>query len=137
MPESGSIITSKPTTPFNDKFVTYEENINEELISDAIKEFIGEHDFRYFHKMGSDKDITVREVFNASFYKYKGVYVFRFEANSYLRSQIRLMVGFLLAINDNKQTIENLKKQLRRSDNLLYYWYSIIANEYNYVYRIY
>ena len=23
------------------------------------------------------------------------------------------MVGFLLAINDNKQTIENLKKQLR------------------------
>ena len=26
--------------------------------------------------------------------------------------QIRLMVGFLLAINDNKQTIENLKEQL-------------------------
>jgi len=29
------------------------------------------------------------------------------------------------------------KKQLRRSDNLLYYCYSIVANEYNYVYRIY
>ena len=41
------------------------------------------------------------------------MYVFKFTANSYLRSQIRLMVGFLLAINDNKQTIENLKKQLR------------------------
>ncbi len=106
------LVTTKPTTPFNNKFVTYEENINEELISDAIKEFIGEHDFRYFHKMGSDKDITVREVFNASFYKYKGVYVFRFEANSYLRSQIRLMVGFLLQISRKKLTKEDLIEQL-------------------------
>ena len=107
------IITSKPTNPFNDKFITYVENINEELLKLAIKEFIGIYDFRYFHKTGSDKDITIREVFDAVFYKYKDIYVFKFTANSYLRSQIRLMVGFLLAINDNKQSIENLKKQLR------------------------
>lgn len=107
------IITSKPTTPFNDKFITYVQNINEGLLKDAIKEFIGIYDFKYFHKTGSDKDITIREIFDTAFYKYKDIYVFKFTANSYLRSQIRLMVGFLLAINDNKQTIENLKKQLR------------------------
>ena len=107
------IITSKPTNPFNDKFITYVQNIDEKLIKLAIKEFIGIYDFRYFHKTGSDKDITIREVFDAVFYKYKDIYVFKFTANSYLRSQIRLMVGFLLAINDNKQSIENLKKQLR------------------------
>ena len=107
------LITSKPTNPFNDKFITYVENINEELLKLAIKEFIGIYDFRYFHKTGSDKDITIREVFDAVFYKYKDIYVFKFTANSYLRSQIRLMVGFLLAINDNKQSIENLKKQLK------------------------
>ena len=107
------LITSKPTNPFNDKFITYVENINEELLKLAIKEFIGIYDFRYFHKTGSDKDITIREIFDAVFYKYKDIYVFKFTANSYLRSQIRLMVGFLLAINDNKQSIENLKKQLK------------------------
>jgi tRNA pseudouridine38-40 synthase len=107
------IITSKPTNPFNDKFITYVQNINEDLLKLAIKEFIGVYDFKYFHKTGSDKDITIREVFDAVFYKYKGIYVFKFTANSYLRSQIRLMVGFLLAINDNKQSIESLKKQLR------------------------
>ena len=107
------LITTKPTTPFNDKFITYVKNVDEELIKKAIKEFIGIYDFEYFHKTGSDKDITVREIFNTAFYKYKDIYVFKFTANSYLRSQIRLMVGFLLAINDNKQTIENLKKQLR------------------------
>ncbi len=107
------LITTKPTTPFNDKFITYVQNINEEVLKKAIKEFIGVYDFKYFHKTGSDKELTTREIFDTSFYKYKNIYVFRFEANSYLRSQIRLMVGFLLAINNNKQTIENLKEQLR------------------------
>lgn len=112
------LITSKPTTPFNDKFITYVKNINEELLKKAIKEFIGVYDFKYFHKTGSDKDITVREIFDTKFYKYKDIYVFRFEANSYLRSQIRLMVGFLLAINEKKLTIEDLKKQLRLEKNI-------------------
>lgn len=106
------LITSKPTNPFNDKFITYVENINEEILKTAIKEFIGVYDFKYFHKTGSDKELTIREIFDASFYKYKDIYIFKFTANSYLRSQIRLMVGFLLAINNNKQTIENLKEQL-------------------------
>ena len=106
------LITTKPTTPFNDKFITYVKNIDEKLIKEAIKEFVGVYDFKYFHKTGSDKEITKREIFDTKFYKYKDIYVFKFTANSYLRSQIRLMVGFLLAINDNKQTIKNLKEQL-------------------------
>ena len=106
------LITTKPTSPFNDKFITYVENINEEILKNAVKEFIGVYDFKYFHKTGSDKELTVREVYDSIFYKHKDIYVFKFTANSYLRSQIRLMVGFLLAINDNKQTIENLKEQL-------------------------
>ena len=112
------IITSKPTTPFNDKFITYVPFVDEELLKLAIKEFIGVYDFKYFHKTGSDKDITVREIYNTNFYKYKDIYVFKFTANSYLRSQIRLMVGFLLAINDKKLTIEDLKKQLRLEKNI-------------------
>lgn len=106
------LITTKPTTPFNDKFITHIKNINEELLQKAIKEFVGVYDFKYFHKTGSDKELTKREIFDTKFYKYKDIYVFKFTANSYLRSQIRLMVGFLLAINDNKQSIENLKEQL-------------------------
>ena len=106
------LITTKATTPFNDKFITHVKNINEELLQKAIKEFVGVYDFKYFHKTGSDKELTKREIFDTKFYKYKDIYVFKFTANSYLRSQIRLMVGFLLAINDNKQSIENLKEQL-------------------------
>ena len=112
------IITSKPTNPFNDKFITYVKDIDKELLQKAIKEFIGVHDFKYFHKTGSDKELTKREIFDTKFYKYKDMYVFQFTANSYLRSQIRLMVGFLLTINDKKLTIEDLKKQLNLEKNI-------------------
>ncbi|MDY0051197.1 MAG: tRNA pseudouridine(38-40) synthase TruA [Aliarcobacter sp.] len=112
------IITSKPTNPFNDKFITYVQNIDEELLKIAIKEFIGVFDFKYFHKTGSDKELTTREIFDTVFYRYKDIYVFKFTGNSYLRSQIRLMVGFLLAINDKRQTIDDLKKQLRLESHI-------------------
>lgn len=112
------IITTKPTTPFNDKFITFVKSVDEKLLKEAIKEFIGVYDFKYFHKTGSDKDVTIREIFETAFYKYKDIYVFKFVANSYLRSQIRLMVGFLLAINDKRLTIEDLKKQLNCEKNL-------------------
>lgn len=112
------LITTKSTTPFNDKFITFVKSVDEKLLKEAIKEFIGVYDFKYFHKTGSDKDITIREIFETAFYKHKDIYVFKFVANSYLRSQIRLMVGFLLAINDKKLTIEDLKKQLRCEKNI-------------------
>ncbi|MGE0050399.1 MAG: tRNA pseudouridine(38-40) synthase TruA [Arcobacter sp.] len=112
------IITTKPTTPFNDKFITFVKSVDEKLLKEAIKEFIGVYDFKYFHKTGSDKDVTIREIFETAFYKHKDIYVFKFVANSYLRSQIRLMVGFLLAINDKRLTIEDLKKQLNCEKNI-------------------
>ncbi len=106
------LLTTKETNPFNQKYITYEENIDVETIKKAIKEFVGVHDFKYFHKTGSDKELTKREIYEVDFYKYKDIYVIKFVANSYLRSQIRLMVGALLAISNKKLTIEELKEQL-------------------------
>ena len=112
------LITQKQTNPFNQKYIVHHKNINETLINEAIKEFIGVYDFKYFFKTGSEKENTNREIYDAKFYKYKDIYVFRFEANSYLRSQIRLMVGFLLAISSEKLTLEDLKNQLNLSKHI-------------------
>lgn len=105
-------ITTKELTPFNAKYLTSVSFVDEKKIKLAIKEFIGVYDFKYFHKTGSDKEITTREVFDAIFYKYKDLYIFKFTANSYLRSQIRLMVAFLLKISEGKLLIEDLRRQL-------------------------
>ncbi|WP_375724863.1 tRNA pseudouridine(38-40) synthase TruA [Arcobacter sp. KX21116] len=108
------VVSTKEVTPFLANYVTFVKEINEEKIEDAIKLFIGIHDFEYFHKSGSEKDNKVREIFDAKFYKYKDFYIFRFEANSYLRSQIRIMVGFLLKISEGKLSKGDLKAQLSR-----------------------
>jgi len=112
------LVTTKNITAFNNNFITEVKSIDEQKIKEAIKEFIGVHDFEYFHKQGSDKDITVREIFDTKFYKYKDIYVFKFTANSYLRSQIRLMVGFLLKISEGKLSLEDLKSQLKKEKNI-------------------
>lgn len=108
------VISTKEVNPFLANYVTFVKEINEEKIKEAIKLFIGVHDFEYFHKSGSEKDNKVREIFDAKFYKYKDFYIFRFEANSYLRSQIRIMVGFLLKISEGKLSNDDLKSQLLR-----------------------
>lgn len=107
------LLTKKDLTPFNYKYITKISCINEELIKKAINEFVGVHDFKFFQKLGSDKEVTIREIYEVKFYKYKDIYVMKFVANSYLRSQIRLMVNFLLNISNEKLSIENLKQQLK------------------------
>ncbi len=108
------LVSKKELNAFNSKFLSFYENIDEEKIKEAINCFVGTHDFEYYHKKGSDKDNTVRIVFDAKFYKYKDIYVFKFVANSYLRSQIRLMVGSLLKLSEGKLSLEDLKAQLRK-----------------------
>ena len=120
------LITNKEIQPFFANYITYVEKIDEKKINEAIKLFEGIHDFEYFHKKGSEKENLKREVYSAKFYKYKDFYVFRFEANSYLRSQIRLMVGFLLKISSANLTKEDLILQLNKKAHL----YKIPAKPY-------
>lgn len=108
------IVTTKEITPFNQNYVEYYESINIEKIRDALKILKGVHDFEYFSKTGSEPASTVREIYDIKFYKYKELYIFRFKANSYLRSQIRMMVDFIMKISSGKLTIEDLKKQLNK-----------------------
>jgi len=110
------LITQDKLTPFNANYLSYYETINNSKIQEAIKIFVGVHDFDYFSKKGSDPISTVREIYNIRFYKYKNIYVLNFRANSYLRSQIRMMVDFIMKISSGKLTLEDLKKQLNKKE---------------------
>ncbi len=108
------IVTTKQLNAFNAKYMTYVKSINEQKIKEAIKLFEGTHDFEYFYKKGSGNKTTIRKIFGVSFYKYKDIYIFKFCANGYLRSQVRLMVGFLLKINEGSLTNQDLLSQLKK-----------------------
>jgi len=99
------IIKKEKSNPFTDDIVTFDESVEFEKVQKNIKIFIGEHDFKHFMKTGSDTKSSVRTIYKAFAYRYKGYIILNFEANGFLRSQIRLMVAALLKFN--KTQIEN------------------------------
>ncbi len=99
---------------FSQAYVHYHDSIDVTKIQGAIKRFEGRHDFAYFCKNGSEPKSTIRQIYQCRFYARRGFYIFSFEANGYLRSQIRMMVDFLLKISDGKLSEIALKEQLEK-----------------------
>ena len=93
------IIKTCQSNPFEAYFVTFLPTIDMQSVFKNIGLFEGRHDFSGFMKTGSEVSSTERIIYKAFAYKHKGHYVLYFEANGFLRSQIRLMVGALLELN--------------------------------------
>ena len=108
------LLSSKKLSPFNSNYISYYEHIDEVKINSALKLFFGVHDFEYFSKKGSDPISTIREIYDIKLYKHKDLYVLNFKANSYLRSQIRMIVDFIMKISSGKLNLNDLKDQLDR-----------------------
>ena len=87
------------SNPFENDFIAFEKSVDFQRIKENIKLFVGERDFVNFMKTGSDVGSSVRVVYRAFAYERKGLIILNFEANGFLRSQIRLMVGALLKLN--------------------------------------
>lgn len=102
------IIKEGERSPFEDNFITFLKSVDFEKIEKNIKLFQGSFDFKYFMKSGSAVKTTTRVIYKAFAYRYKEYIILNFEANGFLRSQIRLMVGALLSLNE-----QEIKEQLR------------------------
>ncbi|NWF67335.1 MAG: tRNA pseudouridine(38-40) synthase TruA [Campylobacterales bacterium] len=117
------ILTTKYSSPFLADYVTFVKSIDEERVKNSIKLFKGVFDFKLFKKNGSDEKSTIREIYRTNFYKHGDFYVLYFEANGFLRSQVRMMVGFLLQISDKKldenQLLEQLNGKKKHSHTLV------------------
>lgn len=112
------IVSTEAKSPFLFDYVHFVDNLNEAKIAEAIRWFEGEHDFEFFRKTGSEEKSTVRTIFKTKFYKYRGFYVFYFEGNAFLRSQIRMMVGALLKYSDGTISALELKEQIAKKNQV-------------------
>lgn len=93
------IIKEGESNPFEESFVTFLDSVDFDDIEKKIKLFCGEYDFKQFMKSGSDIKSTRRVIYRAFAYRHRGFIVLNFEANGFLRSQIRLMVGALFGLS--------------------------------------
>ena len=85
-------------------------------MADAIKVFVGEHDFRAFVTDNKEKENCVRTIFYASLEKSCDKIVITFRGNGFLRYQIRNMVGILIKVGENKISTEDVEKILQSKD---------------------
>lgn len=104
------LIKTTDSNPFEDDFISFYKGIDFNVLQNKIPLFIGEHDFKQFMRTGSDTGSTVRKVYKSFAYKHNNTIVLNFEANGFLRSQIRLMVGALLKLD-----ADQIKEQLECS----------------------
>ncbi|BAF72788.1 tRNA pseudouridine(38-40) synthase TruA [Sulfurovum sp. NBC37-1] len=97
---------------FERKYVAHYSSFDPDILKRALLMFVGEHDFIYFHKTGSDIHTTVRKIYDAN-YRQEGKYHFLyFTANGFLRSQVRMMVESAMLCAQNELTLEQLQKQI-------------------------
>lgn len=101
--------------PYAANYVSFEPNLNLDKLQKDIKLFEGEHDFEYFKKNGSHVAHYKRTIYKAHAYKHKNLVVCYFEANGFVRSQIRYMMAFLMAANRNEISQETIFEQLNKT----------------------
>lgn len=94
------IIKESSKDPFKESFVTLLDSVDFSKLAKNIKLFVGDNDFKFFMKSGSDVKSTKRTIYRAFAYKHNGYVILNFEANGFLRSQIRMMVGALLILDE-------------------------------------
>ena len=103
--------TSQPSV-FEQNYISYFPNFNTTKLQLALKAFEGEHDFSNFIKTGSITHTNVREIYRTYYRHYKGYHFIYFEANGFLRSQVRMMVAFAMQVATSEKTLLELEEQL-------------------------
>ncbi|MBR2460243.1 MAG: tRNA pseudouridine(38-40) synthase TruA [Clostridia bacterium] len=88
-------------SPLRDPFLsgrawTVPIRLDEVVMDNAAKEFIGTHDFSAFRAVGSDVPDSVRTVFEASVRREGDMVIFSVSANGFLYNMVRIMVGTLV-----------------------------------------
>jgi len=104
----------KSTTPsiFEKNHISHYPIFDSLLLEEALKLFEGEHDFSNFIKTGSITHTNIRHIYKAHYKTYGKYHIIYFEANGFLRSQVRMMVEGAMNVALKKLTVEELNEQL-------------------------
>lgn len=90
--------------------------LDEEKMAEGGQLFVGKHDFRFFaspEKEGENTNLELRS-FRLT---HEGPFLeLRFEGPSFLRYQVRFLVGSLISLSENRITTETIRKLLQGTE---------------------
>ena len=94
----------------------YNYDLDVKSMKEAIKYFLGKHDFRAFVTDNKEKDKFIREITKVDIKEQDKKIIFTFTGDGFLRYQIRNMVGILIRVGENKLPPEKIKEILESKD---------------------
>lgn len=105
------IKTSFPTI-FEKDFVSHMALEDISVLETALQMFAGEHDFGFFLKSGSETKNNIREIYKAYHIQRGRYHYLYFEANGFLRAQVRMMADFAVRVANGELCHQQLDEQL-------------------------
>ena len=107
------IYNNKFHDPFLRRYTTHiPKKLDIELMKEASKYFIGEHDFTSFASSKSKKKSNVRTIHSINIKEENGLIEIYFEGNGFLYNMVRIMTGALIDVGLGKKTPEDIKNML-------------------------
>ena len=111
------IINTGEYNPIERNYVyQYNYELNIDKMKEAIRLFIGEHDFRAFVTDNKEKENCIRTITEAKIETKKEKLFITFKGNGFLRYQVRNMVGILIRVGENKLSPKDVEIILESRD---------------------
>jgi len=107
------ILKTKEPTLFEQKYISHYAPFDATLLTEALSTFEGKHDFDFFRKTGTDTHTSIREIYSTTYKQYGDYHIIYFQANGFLRSQVRMMVDMAMSCAKEAYTLAQLKEQLQ------------------------
>ena len=106
-------ITNKKN-PFNSRYMSFiDEEFNIERLNKILTILIGEHDFSNFRLSDCGSKTTIREIYEIKFIREdENIIKLYVKGNAFLKSQIRIIIGTVLAIYQGKKEEKYLELML-------------------------
>lgn len=110
------IKNSSKLNVFDDRYYAYvKEKIDVNILKEASKLFIGQHDFENFTTNKKDEvESFVKTIYDVKVTTNKNNINIEFYGSGFLRYQVRMMVGALLVVSTNKKDIDYIKHLLNK-----------------------
>ncbi len=122
--------------PLTYKYMPFISNLDYELMNEGMKLFVGTHDFKGFASASIDKrKDTIKTIFKANMNIYDDKLEFIFVGTSFLKYQVRRMMGLIIEIGRKKETKEKISEVFEKKDPKISH--KVAPSEGLYLYNVY
>ena len=97
----------------------YNRSLDVKSMQEAIKYFIGEHDFESFTPTVDKRENNVRTITKATLEEHNNILTFTFRGNGFIKYQVRNMVGYLIKVGEGKKKGSDIPNILLGKDRRL------------------